>query len=115
MNIFIEHIGENIMFTKSICMTLLTIAFITFELNVALARCDHPDDYDSAGRRCGGRAASVIPGGRLGGDGYYQDSQGRQRVYGKNNDPYDKPSNSSGYSGYGNNSKSQYDYQLYGR
>jgi hypothetical protein len=27
------------------------------------ARCDYPDDLDSIGRRCGGRAASVRPGG----------------------------------------------------
>ena len=51
--------------------------------------CDYPDQRDSAGRRCGGRAASVRPGGRLGGDGNYQDSYGRQRVYGRDNDPYD--------------------------
>ena len=25
--------------------------------------CDYPDQLDSAGRRCGGRAASVRPGG----------------------------------------------------
>jgi len=56
----------------------------------AAARCDHPDDYDSAGRRCGGRAASVREGGRLGGDGYYKDSYGRQRKYGRNNDEYDR-------------------------
>ena len=31
--------------------------------------CDYPDQLDAAGRRCGGRAASVRPGGRLGGDG----------------------------------------------
>ena len=52
--------------------------------------CDYPDQLDSAGRRCGGRAASVRPGGRLGGDGRYIDSQGRQRIYGRNNDPYDR-------------------------
>ena len=56
--------------------------------------CDYPDQRDSAGRRCGGRAASVIPGGRLGGDGRYTDSLGRDRVYGRDNDPYDaKPKN----------------------
>ena len=53
--------------------------------------CDYPDQRDSRGRRCGGRAASVIPGGRLGGDGKYQDSYGRDRVWGRNNDPYDSP------------------------
>lgn len=56
----------------------------------ANARCDHPDDYDSAGRRCGGRAASVREGGRLGGDGYYKDSYGRKRKYGRGNDEYDR-------------------------
>ena len=55
--------------------------------------CDYPDQLDSAGRRCGGRAASVRPGGRLGGDGKYTDSFGRQRVYGPYNDPYDKKNN----------------------
>lgn len=58
--------------------------------STSFARCDHPDDYDSAGRRCGGRAASVREGGRLGGDGYYKDSYGRQRKYGRNNDEYDR-------------------------
>ncbi|BDA76020.1 hypothetical protein CAL7716_101860 (plasmid) [Calothrix sp. PCC 7716] len=29
--------------------------------------CDYPDQVDSAGRRCGKRAASVRAGGRLGG------------------------------------------------
>ena len=53
-------------------------------------KCDYPDQLDSAGRRCGGRAASVRPGGRLGGDGSYTDSQGRERVYGRGNDPYDR-------------------------
>ena len=33
--------------------------------------CNYPDDRDSAGRRCGKRAASVRPGGELGGDGTY--------------------------------------------
>lgn len=54
------------------------------------ARCDYPNDLDSAGRRCGGRAASVRPGGRLGGNGQYQDSYGRDRIYGTNNDIYDR-------------------------
>ena len=49
----------------------------------------YPWQHDSAGRRCGGRAASVIPGGRLGGDGQYVDSYGRDRVYGRGNDIYD--------------------------
>lgn len=78
---------------------LVVLGFSVFLSSAAFARCDYPDDLDSAGRRCGGRAASVIPGGRLGGDGNYQDSQGRNRLYGTNNDPYDKqPSSYSGYS-----------------
>ena len=51
--------------------------------------CDYPDQTDSAGRRCGRRAASVRQGGSLGGDGNYQDSYGRQGVYGSDNDPDD--------------------------
>jgi hypothetical protein len=70
----------------------LTAAFLMLgSAPASFAACDHPDDRDSAGRRCGGRAASVIPGGRLGGDGRFQDSQGRERLYGPNNDPYDSP------------------------
>lgn len=74
----------------------------------AWAACNYPSDLDSAGNRCGGRAASVIPGGRLGGDGRYQDSQGRNRVYGRGNDQYDSPQ--GGYnqpSLFGNNSNQQ--------
>ena len=52
--------------------------------------CDYSWQRDSAGRRCGGRAASVRPGGNLGGNGKYIDSQGRHRIYGRDNDPYDK-------------------------
>ena len=70
-------------------LTLLLFPFVSFA-----GSCDYPDQRDSAGRRCGGRAASVRPGGRLGGDGRYTDSSGRQRVYGPNNDVYDY--NSSG-------------------
>ncbi len=33
--------------------------------------CVHPEDRDSAGRRCGKRASSIRPGGELGGDGTY--------------------------------------------
>ena len=78
--------------TKEFGMKLVAIALsaIMSLPNLAHARCDSPDDYDSAGRRCGGRAASVREGGRYGGDGYYQDSQGRTRKYGRNNDPYDR-------------------------
>ena len=32
-------------------------------------KCDFPWQRDSAGRKCGGRAASCRPGGSLGGDG----------------------------------------------
>lgn len=76
----------------------VTLAAITTCLGIGGApvpvqgACDYPWQTDSAGRRCGGRAASVIPGGRLGGDGRYTDGQGRQRLYGRNNDPYDRPS-----------------------
>ncbi|MFM7086696.1 MAG: hypothetical protein ACKOXO_06885 [Cyanobium sp.] len=41
------------------------------------------------GRACGGRAAEVIPGGRLGGYGSYVDPEGRQRLWGACNDPLD--------------------------
>lgn len=71
---------------KFIYLVVLTVALPS----LAHARCNNPDDYDSAGNRCGGRAASVREGGRLGGDGYYQDSQGRNRKYGRNNDAYDR-------------------------
>lgn len=74
---------------KPIFFSLAILASLTYS-NAAQARCDYPDDRDSAGRRCGGRAASVIPGGRLGGTGDYTDSQGRNRVYGRDNDPYDR-------------------------
>ena len=60
-----------------------------FSLWCTAGSCNYPSDRDSAGRRCGGRAASVRPGGRLGGDGRYQDSLGRDRIYGRGNDPYD--------------------------
>ena len=70
-------------------MKYLFVLSVLFSPLFSYARCDYPDDRDSAGRRCGGRAASVIPGGRLGGDGRYKDSQGRNRIYGRGNDPYD--------------------------
>ncbi len=66
---------------------VLGLFFVSF-LSYA-GPCDYPDQRDSLGRRCGGRAASVIPGGRLGGDGRYTDSYGRPRIYGRGNDPYD--------------------------
>ena len=81
---------------KSLFIGLAAIISAIYS-NAAFARCDYPDDLDSAGRRCGGRAASVIPGGRLGGNGEYTDSQGRDRQYGKDNDSYDQPSPSNGY------------------
>jgi len=80
---------------------LMCIFFIFIPIDVFAGNCDYPDQLDSSGRRCGGRAASVRPGGRLGGDGRYEDSYGRQRVYGPNNDIYDKISGSRN-NGYGN-------------
>lgn len=44
--------------------------------------CRYPDDIDSAGRRCGARAASVRPGGALGGIGYSGYSGGSTYVRG---------------------------------
>lgn len=70
--------------------TLLIISFLFISLLSVAGNCDYPNQLDSAGRRCGGRAASVIPGGRLGGDGRYKDSYGRDRIYGQGNDVYDK-------------------------
>ena len=74
-------------------MCMAFYPFVSFAGN-----CDYSWQRDSAGRRCGGRAASVIPGGRLGGDGRYTDSYGRDRIWGKNNDPYDRNSYNSGFS-----------------
>ena len=51
--------------------------------------CTYSEQRDSAGRRCGGRADEVRPGGLIDGDGHYTDSQGRDRVYGPDNDIYD--------------------------
>ena len=73
----------------------ISIIMIFSPFGVIAGNCDYSWQRDSAGRRCGGRAASVIPGGRLGGDGKYIDSYGRDRIWGENNDPYD--SNSSFY------------------
>lgn len=53
------------------------------------APCDYSTGYDSLGRRCGGRSAEVIPGGRLGGTGFYVDPYGRPRLHGSCNDIYD--------------------------
>lgn len=80
----------------NLLLVAVMLAATTFSTS-SHARCDYPDDRDSAGNRCGGRAASVRPGGRLGGDGNYTDSQGRNRIYGRDNDPYD----SNTYGGYG--------------
>ena len=80
---------------------LVSASFILLSMETFSA-CNYPSDLDSRGYKCGGRAASVIPGGRLGGNGYYQDSYGRDRKYGRNNDVYD-----SGGSYFGNNNKLQ--------
>ena len=76
---------------------LIAFSFLLWPLYGYSGPCNYPDDRDSAGRRCGGRAASVRPGGRLGGDGKYTDSQGRARIYGPGNDKYDSgsPSNNN--------------------
>ena len=79
------------------------VIFMIFSPFVVVAgNCDYSWQRDSAGRRCGGRAASVIPGGRLGGDGRYTDSYGRKRVWGRNNDPYDKPISDNSFNYYKN-------------
>ena len=62
-------------------MKYLFVLLFLFSPLVSYARCDYPDDLDSAGRRCGKRAASVRPGGRLGGDGNYNRRQGKKTVY----------------------------------
>lgn len=51
------------MFNKLISVTLLSIAVAGMALPAHAGRCNYPDDLDSAGRRCGGRAASERPGG----------------------------------------------------
>lgn len=76
---------------KNMAKYFCVIFMIFSPFAVVAGNCDYSWQRDSAGRRCGGRAASVIPGGRLGGDGRYTDSYGRDRVWGRNNDPYDKP------------------------
>ena len=68
---------------------LFIICITFFPLLVITGNCDYSWQRDSAGRKCGGRAAEVIPGGRLGGDGRYTDSYGRNRIYGRGNDIYD--------------------------
>ena len=70
---------------KVFCIMFLFAPSFSFAGN-----CDYSWQIDSAGRKCGGRAANVRPGGKLGGDGKYKDSYGRDRIYGRGNDPYDK-------------------------
>jgi hypothetical protein len=53
------------------------------------APCDYSSGLDALGRRCGGRAAEVIPGGALGGSGLYEDSDGNLRRRGPCNDAHD--------------------------
>ena len=62
--------------------------------------CNYPDDLDSAGRRCGKRAASVRPGGRLGGDGTLSGSQTRPALNNQDTNPSD---NSDQYNNQDNN------------
>lgn len=71
-------------------LLLLFILLSFFPLNSFAGNCDYSWQTDSAGRKCGGRAANVRPGGRLGGDGIYTDSYGRKRIYGTDNDIYDE-------------------------
>ena len=85
---------------KIILSFLITfIPFVSFAGN-----CDYSWQRDSAGRRCGGRAAAVIPGGRLGGDGKYKDSYGRSRLYGPSNDRYDNNTYNNSYKAINNSS-----------
>ena len=76
---------------------LLAICMIFLPSVSVAGNCDYSWQRDSAGRRCGGRAAAVIPGGRLGGDGRYKDSYGRDRIWGKNNDPYDSSTSKNSF------------------
>ena len=75
-----SNMASSIRLLVALTLIMPTISLLLLP-STSFARCDHPDDYDSAGRRCGGRAASVREGGRLGGDGYYKDSYGRQRSH----------------------------------
>ncbi len=72
---------------KILLLSFVILAFLP--LNSMAGNCDYSWQTDSAGRSCGGRAANVRPGGKLGGDGRYRDSYQRQRIYGPNNDIYD--------------------------
>ena len=72
----------------------LLLGFLLFFPHYSYSgNCDYEWQYDSRGRRCGGRAASVRPGGKLGGTGQYIDSLGRYRIYGPGNDIYDDEKN----------------------
>ena len=83
--------------------TILLVVFMIFSPFATIAgNCDYSWQRDSAGRRCGGRSAEVIPGGRLGGDGRYTDSYERNRIWGKNNDPYDNSANNNSIDYYNN-------------
>ena len=68
--------------------------------NSASARCDYPDDVDSRGRRCGGRASSVRPGG------YDPDADGRSNTpskdYGDDASPK-LPASGQGYAAFAGN------------
>lgn len=82
----------------TVALTLsATAGSVSLSAEAEAGSCDYSWQRDSAGRRCGGRAANVIPGGRLGGTGHYYDSYGRPRIYGKNNDIYDNDYNYSPY------------------
>jgi hypothetical protein len=73
--------------------TLLAI-FMLISLTIALpvsARCDYPENLDSIGRRCGGRAASVRPGG-------YEPSQRESPPASKNNKDKNKSESIDGVS-----------------
>lgn len=74
----------------------MTVGGVAIAPVAVAGSCDYSWQTDSAGRRCGGRAANVRPGGRLGGSGHYNDSLGRPRIYGRGNDIYDRPINPFG-------------------
>lgn len=78
---------------KKLFLSITVFLFLATPQATFAGNCDYSWQTDSAGRRCGGRAANVRPGGKLGGDGIYKDSNGNQRLYGPNNDPYDNPNN----------------------
>ena len=51
------------MFNRLISAVLSSVIVAGVALPAYAGRCNYPDDLDSAGRRCGGRAASERPGG----------------------------------------------------